>query len=116
MGCGTSSQVASYRLKLSATEDASVGTAAKFRKAEEGHLEAVKKERELWVPARDAAVSSTIIAPPRQPLDASLSDRLLTGWVSAGDAAAIRRLARSSIWLFSSSTFRASADVFPFIL
>ena len=78
-----------------------------------GHLEAVKRERERWVPARDAAALppgavASAQSLPRQPLDASLTGRLLTGWATSGDAATIRRLTRSSIWLFSSITFRAS--------
>ena len=84
------------------------------------HLDAVKRERGQWEPARDAALAAAAAAsrgaragalassPPRATLDAALSGRLLGGTAAAADVASIRRLTKSSIWLFSSSTFRVS--------
>ena len=106
---------------------------AKIAAEELLRFDAMKKEAlEGWGPARDAALaalpegkgSGTSLALPRPPLDATLSSRLLRGEATAADVASIRRLTRSSIWLFSSSTFKASVEcqyirprplpVFPF--
>ena len=84
---------------------------------EQRHAKEIAHERKhFWEPTRDAALASILegkggdasLALPRPPLDATLSSRLLRGEATAADVATIKRLTRSSIWLFSSSTFKAS--------
>ena len=88
----------------------------KINDEEQSRAEEIARERKhFWEPIRDAALAAL----PSRPcgtagtgvhlqLDAPLPGRLLHGEATAADVADIRRLTRSSIWLFSSSTFRVS--------
>ena len=92
--------------------------------AEKRHVVLMKSERLFgWEPARDDAlekalekVRCALPAPPsplpgeRPHLDPVRSSRLLGGRCGPDDVANIKRLAKSSVWLFSSSTFKASVS------